>query len=232
MRRPHRRIQTLGPVFAILLIAGACHRSNLEVPRSPVNPILEVRGQGMDPGAFKEPRGIALDSEGHLIVADTRHLRVQELSASGEPLRQWGGRQGSDAGELNDAAAAAMDPNGNLYVVDTWNFRIQKCDPEGHWTRSWAKDVQLAAPRGIAIRADSTVYMADTSNNLIDVFDPEGHCLRVFGSGRTEGLLKACTSQIPGTRESWPFLLRMARSWPIFLFQSGILAVSRKGTWP
>ncbi|MFN0056021.1 MAG: hypothetical protein ACKV0T_28075 [Planctomycetales bacterium] len=36
-------------------------------------------GEGTEPGEFKTPHGLALDSEGRLYVADSRNSRIQKI---------------------------------------------------------------------------------------------------------------------------------------------------------
>ena len=37
-------------------------------------------GSGVEPGKFREPMGIAIDTDGHVYVADVRNRRVQKFT--------------------------------------------------------------------------------------------------------------------------------------------------------
>jgi len=45
---------------------------------------------GSGPGEFRFPRGVALDTQGNIYVADAANNRIQRLSPQGEPLAQFG----------------------------------------------------------------------------------------------------------------------------------------------
>ncbi|MCP4404885.1 MAG: hypothetical protein GY801_47240 [bacterium] len=130
---------------------------------------------------YKEPRGVSVTPFDTLLVTDFRNYRVQELSFSGEILREWG-KHGNAPGQFNDPACAAMDTQGNLYVVDTWNHRVQKYTTDGQWISHWAKFSKFFAPRGIAIDRHNRVYITNTSAHHLVVFDSAGNHLHTWGS--------------------------------------------------
>jgi RHS repeat-associated protein len=47
-------------------------------------------GTGAKPGQFDEPKGIAVDATGDLWVVDSGNGRIQEISATGSPMQQFG----------------------------------------------------------------------------------------------------------------------------------------------
>ncbi len=81
-------------------------------------------GPASAPGHFEEPAGIAVDSAGHVFVADRGNGRVQEFTARGRLLAAWG-LTGSRLGELNRPAGIATDCRGDVLVADTANNRVQ-----------------------------------------------------------------------------------------------------------
>jgi DNA-binding beta-propeller fold protein YncE len=76
-------------------------------------------------GEFFEPRGIAVDSQGNVFVADTRNHRIQKFTANGAFLCKWGSR-GRGPGQFDFPYGVAVDGAGNVYVADKYNNRIQK----------------------------------------------------------------------------------------------------------
>ena len=82
------------------------------------------------PGAYRGPRGVAVDVYGQVYVADTYSHRVQLLTADGAPLAQWGA-EGGAPGELRVPSGLALDAAGALYVADTGNHRIQRLVADG-----------------------------------------------------------------------------------------------------
>jgi RHS repeat-associated protein len=123
--------------------------------------LYEYLGQfgeaGSKLGQFKEPKGIAVDPDGDVWVADTGNGRVEQFSPTGEPIRTFGEpsvvieekrkekakeREEREAKELapehfNKPIGITFDGAGGMYVVDSGNDRIQM----------WARAVRPPEPR-------------------------------------------------------------------------------------
>ena len=121
-------------------------------------------GPGAGPGQFTEPRGIAIDREGNLLVADSGNNRIQKLDAEGNPIAAWGGPAAGDGrGEFRQPSGIAAAEDGTIYVADTWNHRIVKLDANGNFLLEWREEnPALYGPRALAIAPDGTVFVADT----------------------------------------------------------------------
>ncbi|MGQ9681198.1 MAG: flippase activity-associated protein Agl23 [Anaerolineae bacterium] len=147
-------------------------------------------------GSF-DPRGIALDGDGRLIVADAANSQVLVLAADGRLEARWG-RQGNEALQFQEPWGVAVGPTGAIYVADTWNHRIQKLDAQGRFLGTWGTFGQTQGlaqgpgvfygPRGIAVDADGNVWVTDTGNKRVCKFDPDGRLLGEYGgSGVGDG---------------------------------------------
>lgn len=74
---------------------------------------------------LKTPRGVAVDADEDVYVADVAWVR--KFTPDGGFLTRWGGVLGGTAdGEFSGPAGVALDADGNVYVVDSGNSRIQK----------------------------------------------------------------------------------------------------------
>jgi DNA-binding beta-propeller fold protein YncE len=149
--------------------------------------------QGIEPGQFNAPRGIAFAPDGSLYVADSRNHRIQHISADGNVLKVWGtfadlAAGSAPIGTFNEPWGVAVGPDGSVYVSDTWNHRVQKFSPNGDPIKMWGvfgtaeTPGALYGPRGIAVDKDGRVYVADTGNKRIVVYDSNGAILTQFGS--------------------------------------------------
>ena len=97
-------------------------------------------------GQFKEPKGIAVDQWGHVWVADTGNDRIEEFTATGEPMLELGGpvekiaekpkettkekkervvKEESEPERFNRPIGITFDPEGALYVVDSGDSRVK-----------------------------------------------------------------------------------------------------------
>ncbi len=149
-------------------------------------------GPGAGPGEFAEPRGIAVDRDGALLVADSANNRIQKLAPDGQVLGVWGGpAAGSDPGQFRQPCGVTGAPDGSVYVADTWNHRIVKLDRAGQFELEWREEDQgFWGPRAVVVSSTGTVYVADTGNKRVLAYDSTGKRLFVFGGeGAEEGKL-------------------------------------------
>ncbi|HET7770380.1 MAG TPA: flippase activity-associated protein Agl23, partial [Chloroflexota bacterium] len=136
---------------------------------------------GRNPGQLNTPRGVAVDAQGNVYVADTLNHRIQKFSRTGQPLGQWGS-EGSADGQFKEPMGVAVDTQGNIYVADTWNHRIQKLGPDGRFLLKWNGQPSFWGPRAVALDGSNNVYVMDTGNKRIQKFDADGRFLATFGA--------------------------------------------------
>ncbi len=79
---------------------------------------------GDAPGTFARPKGLALDSDGNVHVADAAFSNLQVFSPSGELLLPVGS-MGRGPGELWMPLGVFIDHDDHIYVSDRYNNRIQ-----------------------------------------------------------------------------------------------------------
>jgi hypothetical protein len=78
-------------------------------------------------GYFAQPKGIALDPEGHLYVVDANFEAVQIFDTDGNLLLAFG-HEGSGPGEFWLPTGIHIDPHGRIWVADSYNKRVQVFD--------------------------------------------------------------------------------------------------------
>ena len=139
---------------------------------------------GRNAGQLNTPRGVAVDAQGNVYVADTGNHRIQKFSRSGQPLAAWG-TEGTADGQFKEPMGVAVDAQGNVYVADTWNHRIQKLDPNGRFLLKWGGQPSFWGPRAVALDGANNVYVMDTGNKRIQKFDSDGRFLATFGADGT-----------------------------------------------
>ncbi|WP_299058008.1 T9SS type A sorting domain-containing protein, partial [uncultured Polaribacter sp.] len=86
---------------------------------------------------FNSPKGLVLDAQGNLFVADAANHSIRKITSDGTVSTLAGnGEIGNDDGlgslaSFNNPTGLAIDADNNLYVTDTDNRLIRKITPEG-----------------------------------------------------------------------------------------------------
>jgi uncharacterized protein (TIGR03663 family) len=117
------------------------------------------------------PRGIAVDSLGHVLVADTGNKRIVIYDSDGNFISQFGG-EGAAAGQFDEPVGLALDRSGNLYVADTWNQRIQVFAPnadQSMYTPSLQWDLVAWSSQSL----NNKPYLAIDQNGHLFATDPD-----------------------------------------------------------
>ena len=163
---------------------------------------------------FYNPRGVAVDSSGHVYVADYRNHRIRKIDPTGVVTTFAGSTSGDadgtgTAAQFNSPHGVAVDGSGNVYVADTNNHRIRKISPAAVVTTlagssvGYVDDTGTAAkfngPAGVAVDSSGNVYVADYLNNRIRKIDPAGVVTTFAGSssGYMDGALTAAQFNSP-----------------------------------
>src|SRR5574341_522945 len=144
---------------------------------------FEGPNQFDEPLAFWGPRGIAIDDDGNVYLADTGNKRIQVFDVKGFFARQIG-TGGPEVGQLDEPVGLAFGPDGNLYVADTWNQRIEVFTPDGLFVREWVFEGWFAQTNErpyLTVDQSGNVYVADPEAFRIVVFDSQGQYLYSFG---------------------------------------------------
>jgi sugar lactone lactonase YvrE len=134
-------------------------------------------GKGTGKGEFDLPAGIAVDSSGNVLVADTNNRRIEKFSPTGSFLSIIG------LGQLAAPNGIAIDRNGNMYVADAGNHHVQKFAPDGSLIAEWkGPEPGFYGPRRVAIGPDDSIYVVDQGHTRIVKFDPDGQVLTMWGT--------------------------------------------------
>lgn len=88
-----------------------------------------------EPGAFGEPRDVAVDgTTGKIWVADTWNQRFQRFGSDGSFEGTWGARSSNPPYGMNYPRAVGVDPeNGNVWVVNQRGHHIRVYDSNANY---------------------------------------------------------------------------------------------------
>ncbi|MEW5760786.1 MAG: 6-bladed beta-propeller, partial [Candidatus Thermoplasmatota archaeon] len=127
---------------------------------------------GIEP-RFNLPRGLAVDNNSTLYVADTGNNMIKLVDKDGKLMRKIGGA-GIFEGKFHYPSGVAVSKNGTIYAIDTFNNRIQIFSNEGHFINAFGnstfKSGQFAYPMGSAIGKNGMLYVADYAHARVQFF--------------------------------------------------------------
>lgn len=139
--------------------------------------VITVAGSSDEPGyydgaalksLFSHPRGVAVDSEGNIFIADSGNNVIRKLT-KGKVYTfcgtgQAGMKDGApDAALFNMPSGIAIDSSDNLYVADTMNNAIRKITKAGRATTLFTN---LNEPSDLIVDS-SDIYFLDCGSQTL-----------------------------------------------------------------
>ena len=141
---------------------------------------------GSEFGQFSQPRGVAVDDNGNILVADTKNNRIQKFTEDGKFIASVGSG-GNKQLQFNLPTGVAIHPvNKMVYVTESCNHRVQILNPDltahGVFGSAGSNKGQFPYPRGIAFDSTGNVYVGeDRSDTRVQIFSAKGEHLRWLG---------------------------------------------------
>ena len=149
---------------------------------------------------FNGPQGVAVLSNGNIVVADTNNQRIRIVTPAGAVSTLAGnGTQantdgtGTNARFYNPSGVAVLS-DGNIAVADINNNRIRIVTYPGGVVTTLAgstagstdatgTNALFNGPQGVAVLSNGNIVVADYSNNRIRIVTPAGAVTTLAGTG-------------------------------------------------
>jgi uncharacterized protein (TIGR03437 family) len=154
--------------------------------------------------SFNGPSGMAYDSSGELVIADTYNNRLRVILADGTVHTVAGTGKAGFSGDLGSSLKAQVNQpvgvriyNGAIYFSDYGNHRVRKIVIDntltittvaGNGKKGYSGDggpatqASLNYPQGITFDAAGNLYIADAGNRVVRKVDPSGNITTFAGS--------------------------------------------------
>ncbi|MCU1461725.1 MAG: hypothetical protein JWO37_1800 [Acidimicrobiales bacterium] len=164
---------------------------------------------------LNNPRAVAVDAAGNLLIADTNNHIVREVNSSGtirtiagiaQHAGYGGDGQAAGLASLNHPRGVAYDSAGNVYIADADNCLIRKLDRASGTISTLAGTTSGAGtgnncgyadgpavsarfndPEGLAFDAAGNLYVADAGTCTVRKVDAGGNVSTVAGAAGSCG---------------------------------------------
>ena len=154
-------------------------------------------------GVLQSPRGLWVDNDGRLLIADTDNHRIRRFdprlgtisTVAGTGIAGFSEDGAALETHLNRPAGVAVDGAGNLWVTDTGNDRVRRVSSQqistlagGEATEVGDSDPAIAAALGfstaIALDSDNNAYISDYAHHRIRRVDASSRLINTaVGAG-------------------------------------------------
>jgi len=146
------------------------------------------------------PKGLAVDRDGNIIVVEPHYSRVNLFTPEGALLMRWG-EKGTNDGQFSFPRAAAVNSRQEWFVSEygvvdrVQKFAIEPGPPPhlrflASYGQAGSAPGEFNRAEGLRVDAEDHVLVADAVNHRIQVLDAEGRFLRTFGrAGEAAGEL-------------------------------------------
>jgi len=152
-----------------------------------------VDGKGLA-ARFSGPRGVALDKNNNVCVADTDNAVIRRIAPDGvvTTLAGKAGQTGNVGGKgsaarFNYPQSLDFAPDGSLYVADIWNRAVRKVSRDGDVETVAALSGKVSSPRGVALDKAGNLAVSDTELQTVSLLTPAGALAALAGSASRHG---------------------------------------------
>jgi sugar lactone lactonase YvrE len=160
-------------------------------------------GSAATSAALYTPRGVAVDANGVVYIADTNNHVVRRVSAgtistiAGNSQQQgfYGDNGAAGSAGLDTPTSVAVDATGKVYVADSNNHRVRLLSGAtlstfaGNGTAAYSGDggsatsAAIAFPLGVSLDGMGNIFVADSNNHVIRRVGSAGTITTIAGEG-------------------------------------------------
>ncbi len=139
--------------------------------------------KGSSDGKFKDPRGVAVDGEGNILVADIHNNNVQKFTPEGEFISSVGSKGEKGPLQLKKNSAIAFNAANQKIYLSNNGCEIQILNSDLTVYKSFGRngENEIGSPSGVACDSKGHVYVANTAKHHIQVYTAQGEFKRAFG---------------------------------------------------
>ncbi|HYJ61877.1 MAG TPA: 6-bladed beta-propeller [Actinomycetota bacterium] len=185
--------QTSGAIYVVDANQGQIEKFQMSAnpATTPPTAVAHWGSEGTGPGQMGDGgRGITVDGDGNVWVADYGNYRMLKYSPSGTVLGTYPDpAQPPPPGGFSWARDVAIDPQGDVWGADARNNRFQQFSSSGAFLGTWGRRQSnppygMDYPRGIGVNpANGDVWVASTRDHFLRVYDSAVNYIGTVGNG-------------------------------------------------
>ena len=142
---------------------------------------------------LEQLNGIAVNTEGQLVVTDNSGHCVYVFDKNGDCLRKTGGK-GSNTGEFQYPNGISFLNDNEVLIADSGNYRLQRLNIQtGTVVKSYGKKGrkkgEFSWPIDVTVDDEERIVVTERDNNRIQVMSKEGESIFTFGDKGPEKFL-------------------------------------------
>jgi hypothetical protein len=135
--------------------------------------VIEFSSQGSNPGQIYQPMGLAMNTNGNILVSDTGNGRIEEFTTGGSFVRQFG-TKGYSPGQLQSPYGLTCGKNGNIYVADYYRNVMLEYSQAGVFINEFHGIPNFSYAFDVAADSSGNLYVSDYGNHIIQKFTSDG----------------------------------------------------------
>ena len=131
-------------------------------------------------GTVSSPRGIAVDQEGNVYVADLDNSLIRKFDNQGGLLASYGdgGLGGVNLEEVIGVAVGNQKVNPDIFAATQGNQKVLRLDSNGNQLTDYGV---FAGPTSVEVDEANHVWVTDASDDILAKFALDGTLLNVYG---------------------------------------------------
>jgi len=123
---------------------------------------------------LNQPRGIAIQTDGKIVVADFNNNAIKRMNADGSNIVTLGSGFAFPSG-------VAIQADGKIIVADYANHSIKRMNADGSSIVTLGNGFN--SPTGVAVQSDGKIIVADQGNQAIKRMNADGSTIVTLGNG-------------------------------------------------
>ena len=138
-------------------------------------------------------RGIAVNTEGKIVLTDSDAHCVYVFDKDGNCLRKLGGKAGANPGQFTFPSGVYYVNSNEILIADNGNHRIQQINIQTEtfgksFGKNGAGNGEFKNPRDVCLDDEGRIVVTEFSNHRIQALSQEGETISIFGDSGPEKL--------------------------------------------